>query len=85
MRFTRASNRSHWQHNDNVGFHLNIAATLSNQWGPLLYVGAGAIILPDIKIGNRATIGAGAVVTEDVAGGTTVVGNPARELQNQSI
>ena len=32
----RASNRSHWQHNDIVGFHLRIAATLSNQWGPLL-------------------------------------------------
>ncbi len=25
-----------WQHNDNVGFHLKNAATLSNQWGPLL-------------------------------------------------
>ena len=32
----RASNRSHWQHNDNVGFHLKFAATLSNQWGPLV-------------------------------------------------
>ena len=30
----RASNRSHWQHNDNVEFHLKFAATLSNQWGP---------------------------------------------------
>ena len=36
MRFMRASNRSHWQHNDNVGFHLKFAATLSNQWGPLV-------------------------------------------------
>ena len=35
MRFMRASNRFHWQHNDSVGFHLKIAATLSNQWGPL--------------------------------------------------
>ena len=35
MSFMRASNRSHWQHNDNVGFHLKNAATLSNQWGPL--------------------------------------------------
>ncbi len=24
-----------WQHNDNVGFHLKNAATLSNQWGPI--------------------------------------------------
>ena len=36
MRFIRALNRSHWQHNDILGFHLKIAATLSNQWGPLL-------------------------------------------------
>ena len=27
---------SHWQQNDIVGFHLKFAATLSNQWGPLL-------------------------------------------------
>lgn len=46
------------------------------------YVGAGAIILPGIKVGNQVTVGAGAVVTVDVAGGKTVVGNPARELQH---
>lgn len=46
------------------------------------YVGAGAIILPGIKIENQVTVGAGAVVTADVAGGKTVVGNPARELQH---
>ena len=32
----KALNRFHWQHKNNVGFHLKIAATLSNQWGPLL-------------------------------------------------
>jgi len=46
------------------------------------YVGAGAIILPGIKIGNQATVGAGAIVTADVTGGKTVVGNPARQLQH---
>ena len=39
MNFMRASNRSYWQHNDNVGFHLKNAATLSNQWGPLQTTG----------------------------------------------
>lgn len=82
MRFTRASIRSHWQHNDNVGFHLNIAAALSNQRGPLLYVGAIAIILPGIKIGNQATVGADAVAAADVAGGNPVVDNPAGEMQH---
>ena len=36
-----------------------------------------AVIIPGIKIGKWATIGAGAVVIRDVADFTTVVGNPA--------
>ena len=41
-------------------------------------VGAGAVILPGVTIGERAMIGAGAVVTRDVPAGDTVCGNPAR-------
>lgn len=41
-------------------------------------IGAGAIILPGITIGERALIGAGAVVTKDVPAGETWIGNPAR-------
>lgn len=44
-------------------------------------IGAGAIILPGVTIGENAMIGAGAVVTKDVKPGTTVVGNPAKELK----
>lgn len=40
-------------------------------------IGAGAIILPGITIGENAMIGAGAVVTKSVPPNTTVVGNPA--------
>ena len=43
-------------------------------------IGAGAIILPGITIGEGAKIGAGAVVTKDVPNFTTVVGNPARPV-----
>ncbi|WP_328858763.1 serine O-acetyltransferase [Williamsia herbipolensis] len=43
-------------------------------------IGAGAIILGGISIGEKATIAAGAVVVHDVAPGATVVGNPAREI-----
>ncbi|WP_221766443.1 acyltransferase [Sphingomonas ginkgonis] len=43
-------------------------------------IGAGAIILPGLRIGARAIIGAGAVVTRDVPAGETWVGNPARRL-----
>ena len=41
-------------------------------------VGAGAIILPNVVIGQFALVGAGAVVTKDVAAHGLVVGNPAR-------
>jgi acetyltransferase-like isoleucine patch superfamily enzyme len=41
-------------------------------------IGAGAVILPGVRIGKRAVIGAGAVVTKDVPAGATVVGVPAR-------
>lgn len=41
-------------------------------------IGAEAIILGNIKIGDNARIGAGAVVTKAVPADSTVVGNPAR-------
>jgi acetyltransferase-like isoleucine patch superfamily enzyme len=41
-------------------------------------IGAGAVILPGLRIGRRAFVGAGAVVTKDVPSGKMVIGNPAR-------
>jgi acetyltransferase-like isoleucine patch superfamily enzyme/dTDP-4-dehydrorhamnose 3,5-epimerase-like enzyme len=41
-------------------------------------VGAGAVILPGIRVGSRAMVGAGAVVTHDVPARAIVSGNPAR-------
>ena len=35
------------------------------------------LILPGIRIGKNALIGAGSVVTKDVPAGVVVVGNPA--------
>jgi acetyltransferase-like isoleucine patch superfamily enzyme len=43
-----------------------------------VFIGANAVILPDVTIGPDAIVGAGAVVTRDVAPGTVVAGNPAR-------
>ena len=44
-----------------------------------VWVGAGAIILPQVShIGRGAIIGAGAVVTGDVAPNAVVAGNPAK-------
>lgn len=41
-------------------------------------LGAGAVILPGIRVGRHAMVGAGAVVTKDVPANAVVVGNPAR-------
>ncbi|MHC4050067.1 serine O-acetyltransferase [Bradyrhizobium sp. 25ACV] len=52
--------------------------TRSPRIGRGVFIGAGATILGDIEIGDFAKIGAGTVVTFDVPGGCTAVGNPAR-------
>jgi len=43
-------------------------------------IGARAVMLPGLEIGEGAMIGAGAVVTKSVPPGETWVGNPARPL-----
>jgi len=48
------------------------------------WIGAGAIILPNVTIGERAVVGAGAVVTRDVPPYTVVAGVPAREIKKLS-
>jgi maltose O-acetyltransferase len=48
------------------------------QIGRNVWIGAGAIILPGVSIGDDALIGAGSVVTRDVPAAATAFGNPAR-------
>lgn len=43
-------------------------------------IGAGAVILPGITIGDRARIGAGSVVTKNVPPDSLVYGNPAKGI-----
>jgi len=44
-------------------------------------IGAHATILPGLRIGEQAMVGAGAVVTVDVPDRAVVVGNPARIIR----
>lgn len=46
--------------------------------GKNVYIGANALILGNIQIGDNSKIGAGAVVIKDVPPGCTAVGNPSR-------
>lgn len=50
--------------------------------GPDVWVGGGAIILPGVRIGARAVIGAGSVVTRDVPDGVFAAGNPCRVIRS---
>jgi serine acetyltransferase len=52
------------------GGNPNVAPVI----GDGVFVGEGARILGDVRIGERAVIGANAVITKDVAPGVTVVG-----------
>ena len=46
-------------------------------------IGAGAIILPGVTIGESTIVGAGAVVTDDLPGGVVAVGVPARPIRSR--
>lgn len=48
--------------------------------GDNVFLGANAVILPGVTVGDGAIIGAGSVVTKDVPPATVVAGNPARIL-----
>jgi acetyltransferase-like isoleucine patch superfamily enzyme len=45
------------------------------------WIGAGAIILPGVTIGENAVVAAGAVVNKDVAANTVVGGVPAKVIR----
>ena len=47
-------------------------------------IGANAVILCGVTIGESAMVGAGAVVTKDVPDNAKVVGNPARVFEQKN-
>jgi maltose O-acetyltransferase len=46
-----------------------------------VWVGGGAIILPGVRIGSKAVIGAGSVVTRDIPDRVFAAGNPCRVIR----
>lgn len=49
--------------------------------GKNCWIGAGAVILPGVTIGDDTVIGAGSVVTKDIPSRCVAVGNPCRVLR----
>lgn len=46
-------------------------------------IGAGAVVLGAITVGDGATVGANSVVVKDVAEATAVAGNPAKVIKGE--
>jgi UDP-perosamine 4-acetyltransferase len=74
------------EHDCRIGDHAHLAtgARLSGtvQVGKGAHIGSGATVRQGITIGEHAIVGAGAVVVANVPPGVTVVGVPARPIQN---
>ncbi len=49
------------------------------------FVGARAVIMPGVRIGDHCVIGSGSVVTADVPSNSLVVGNPARVIRSNIV
>lgn len=67
-------------HDASTRRHVGYSRVAPVRIGRRVFVGARAVILPGVTIGDDAVIGAGSVVTRDVPAGTLAAGNPARVL-----
>lgn len=71
-------------HDASTKMFLNYTKIGLVEIGNNVFVGAGSIILPNVKIGNNVLIGAGSVVTKDIPDNSLVVGNPAKVIGSTS-
>ncbi|MDO5733139.1 MAG: sugar O-acetyltransferase [Eubacteriales bacterium] len=59
----------------------NLQYNLPVEIGRNCWIGASAVILPGVKIGDGSVIGAGSIVTRDIPAGVVACGNPCRVLR----
>jgi maltose O-acetyltransferase len=60
--------------------HLGFTKIGEVNIGRRVFIGAMAVILPDVRIGDDAIVGAGSVVRDDVPAGMVAFGNPAQVI-----
>lgn len=70
---------------ENCSIIASVTIGMRNEWafpriGNNVFIGAGARVLGDIRVGHHAVIGANAVVIKDVPDRATVVGIPAKVI-----
>ena len=61
----------------NSGYEYGIPVTI----GDNVWIGGSCVILPGVKIGNNAVIGAGSVVTKDIPDNVCAAGNPCKVIR----
>lgn len=49
--------------------------------GDNVWIGAGSIVLPGVKIGKNSVIGAGSIVTRDIPENVVAIGSPCKVLR----
>jgi acetyltransferase EpsM len=76
------------EHDVRLGAFAHIAPGAVVGGGTLVgdgaFVGLGAMVRDHVRIGGDAVVGMGAVVTQDVAARASVVGSPARPLEDRA-
>lgn len=76
-------------HNCLVGEHCLIIANSqisgSCEIGDRCHIGPAAMLTDHVKVGDDGRCGLGAVVIRDVPAGVTVVGNPARDIEERRL
>ena len=67
--------------NNHNPYDLDVLLCKSVEIGDYAWLGAGVTVLPGVRIGRHAVIGAASVVTKDVPDYAVAVGNPARVIK----
>lgn len=75
---TIASNVKLLAHDAAVGYVTKSTRIGVIEIGDRCFIGAGTIVLPNVRIGEWSVIGAGSVVTHDVPSHSVYAGNPAK-------